>query len=71
MKATVQAMAVFRHSVLADMFLGPGTRLTIRVNALEDKDTIIVGKVLSWLDRCATSPREQMKRIDYGNGLGR
>ena len=30
-EAAIEAMAAFRHSVLAEMPLGPATRLTIRV----------------------------------------
>ena len=58
-EAAVEAMAAFRHSVLAEMPLGPGTRLTIRVKVPEEEHTISVGKVLSWLDGGARSPSEQ------------
>jgi len=54
--------AAFRHSVLAEMPLGPGTRLTIRVKAPEEEHTVTVGKVLSWLEGGATSPSEQLKK---------
>jgi hypothetical protein len=49
-EAAVEAMAAFRRSVLAEMPLGSGTRLTIRVKAPEEEHTITIGKVLSWLD---------------------
>lgn len=61
-EAAVEAMAAFRHSVLADMPLGPGTRLTIRVKAPEETHTVTVKKVLSWLECGAASPVEQMKK---------
>ncbi|HLG96046.1 MAG TPA: hypothetical protein VKX49_07020 [Bryobacteraceae bacterium] len=61
-EAAVEAMAAFRHSILADMPLGAGTRLTIRVKAPEEEHTVTVGKVLSWLEGGAKSPSEQMKK---------
>ena len=61
-EAAVEAMAAFRRSVLAEMPLGPGTRLTIHVKAPEEEHTITIGKVLSWLDSVATSPGEKLKK---------
>jgi hypothetical protein len=61
-EAAVEAMAVFRRSVLAEMPLGPSTLLTIRVKAPEEEHTITIGKVLSWLDGGATSPSEKLKK---------
>ena len=55
-------MATLKHSVLAEMPLGPSTRLTIRVNAPEEEHTISVGKVLSWLEGAGTSPGEQVRK---------
>ena len=61
-EAAIEAMAAFRHSVLAEMPFGPATRLTIRVKAPEEEHTVTVGKVLSWLDGGALSPNEQVKK---------
>ncbi len=61
-EAAVEAMAAFRRSVLAEMPLGSGTRLTIRVKAPEEEHTITIGKVLSWLDGVTTSPSEKLKK---------
>lgn len=61
-EAAVEAMAAFRQSVLADMTLAPGTRLTIRVKTPEEEHTVTVAKVLSWLEGGANSPREQLKK---------
>ena len=61
-EAAVEAMAVFRRSVLAEMPLGPATRLTIRVKAPEEEHTISVAKVLSWLDGVANSPSEKLMK---------
>jgi hypothetical protein len=61
-EAAVEALAAFRHGVLAEMPLAPGTRLTIHVKAPEEEHTVTVAKVLSWLDGVATSPNEKLKR---------
>ena len=61
-EAAVEAIAAFRRSVLAEMPLGPATRLTIRVKAPEEEHTISVAKVLSWLDGVASSPSEKLKK---------
>jgi hypothetical protein len=61
-EAAVQAMAAFKKSVLADMPLAPGTRLTIRVKAPEEEHTVTVAKVLSWLKRGASSPSEKLTK---------
>ena len=61
-EAAVEAMAVFRRSVLAEMPLGPATRLTIRVKAPEEEHTVTIAKVLSWLDGVTTSPSEKLKK---------
>lgn len=61
-EAAVEAMAAFRRGALADVPLGPATRLTIRVKAPEEQHTLTVGKVLSWLDGGAKSPNEKVKK---------
>jgi hypothetical protein len=61
-EAAVEAIAAFRRSVLAEMPLGPATRLTIRVNAPEEEHTVTIAKVLSWLDGVTTSPSEKLKK---------
>ena len=61
-EAAVEAIAAFRRSVLAEMPLGPATRLTIRVTAPEEEHTLTIGKVLSWLDGVASSPSEKLKK---------
>ena len=61
-EAAVEAMAAFRRAAFAETPLGPGTRLTVRVNAPEETHTITVSKVLSWLDGSARSPSEQVKK---------
>jgi hypothetical protein len=43
-EAAVEAIAAFRRSVLAEMPLGPGTRLTISVKAPEEEHMITIGK---------------------------
>jgi hypothetical protein len=61
-EAAVEAIAAFRRGVLAEMPLGPTTRLTIRVKAPEEEHTISVSKVLSWLAGATTSPSEKHKK---------
>ena len=61
-EAAVEAMAAFRRGDFAEVPFGPATRLTIRVKAPEEEHTVTVGKVLSWLDGGAISPREQVKK---------
>lgn len=61
-EAAVEAIAAFKKSVLDQMPLGPGTRLTIRVKAREQEHTVTVAKVLLWLDGIATSPSEKLKK---------
>lgn len=61
-EAAVEAIAAFRRGVLAEMPLGPTTRLTIRVKAPEEEHAISVGKVIFWLDGVATSPSEKLKK---------
>jgi hypothetical protein len=61
-EAAVEAIAAFRRGVLAEMPLGPSTRLTIRVKAPEEEHTVTIAKVLSWLDGVATSPSEKLKK---------
>jgi hypothetical protein len=61
-EAAVEAIAAFRRSVLAEIPLGSATRLTIRVKAPEEEHTVTIGKVLTWLDGVATSPKEKLKK---------
>src|SRR5215467_14107045 len=61
-EAAIEAMAAFRHSVLAELPLGPATRLTIRVKAPEEEHSVTVAKVLTWLEGGARSPAEQAKK---------
>ena len=61
-EAAVEAMTAFKHSVLADKPLPPGTRLTIQVKAPEEQQTVSVRKVLSWLEGVANSPSEKVKK---------
>ena len=61
-EAAVEAMAAFRHGVLADIPLGPATRLTIQVKPPEEAHSITVAKVMSWLDGGARSPNEQARK---------
>jgi hypothetical protein len=61
-EAAVEAMASFMKGVLAEMPMAPATRLTIRVKAPEEEQTVTVAKVLSWLDGVASSPSEKLKK---------
>lgn len=61
-EAAIEAMAAFKQSVLAEVSLAPGTRLTIRVKAPEEEHTVTITKVLSWLDGVTTSPSEKLKK---------
>lgn len=61
-EAAVEAIAAFRRSVLAEMPLGPSTRLTICVVAPEEEHTVTIAKVLSWLDGAAASPSEKLRK---------
>ena len=61
-EAAVEAIAAFRRSVVAEMPLGPGTRLTISVRAPEEEHTVTIAKVLSWLDGATTSPSEKLRK---------
>ena len=45
-EAAVEAMAVSKKGVLAELPLPPGTGFTIRVKAPEEEDTVTVAKVL-------------------------
>jgi len=61
-EAAVEAIVAFRRSVLAEMPLGPATRLTISVMAPEEEHTVTIAKVLSWLDGATASPSEKLKK---------
>ena len=61
-EAAVEAIDAFRRSVVAEMPLGPATRLTIRVKASEEEHTVTIAKVLSWLDGATTSPSQKLKK---------
>ena len=61
-EAAVEAIAAFRRSVLAEMPLGPATRLTICVQVLQEEHTISIGRVLAWLDGVTASPNEKLKK---------
>ena len=61
-EAAVEALAAFRHSGFADTTFGPATRLTIRVKAPEEEQTVTVGKLNSWLGGGARSPNEQVRK---------
>lgn len=61
-EAAVEAMAAFKHSVLAEMPFGPATRFTIRVKSPEEEHTVTVGKVLTWLEGGGKSPSEKVKK---------
>jgi len=64
-EAAVEAIAAFKQSVLADAPLRPGARLTISVKAPEERHTITVSKVLSWLEGVASSPSEKIKKTRF------
>ena len=74
-EAALEAIAAFRRSVLAEMPLGPATRLTISEMAPEEEHTVTIAKVLSWLDGAATSPSEKLRKparhFQSGVALGR
>jgi hypothetical protein len=61
-EAAIEAMAAFRRGDFAEMTFAAGTQLRIRVRAPEEEHTVSVGKVLSWLEGGARSPREQVKK---------
>jgi hypothetical protein len=61
-EAAVLAMAEFRRHGFADATLGPATTLTVRVKAPEAAHVVSIGKVQAWLERVATSPREQVEK---------
>jgi hypothetical protein len=61
-EAAVEAIAAFRRSVLAEMPLGPATRLTISVVAPEEEHTVTIAKVLSRLDGAAANPSEKLRK---------
>jgi hypothetical protein len=61
-EAAVEGIAAFRRSVLAEMPLGPATRLTISVMPPEEEHTVTIAKVLSWLDGTAASPSEKLRK---------
>ena len=58
----MEAIAVFRRSVLVEMPLGPATRLRIRVKAPEEEQTVTIAKLLSWLDGVRNEPNEKLKK---------
>jgi hypothetical protein len=61
-EAAVEAMAAFRSCGFADVTLGSGTQLKIRVRAPEEEHAVRVGKVLAWLEGGARSPNEHVKK---------
>jgi hypothetical protein len=61
-EAAIEAMAAFRRGAFAEMTFGAARQLKIRVRAPEEEHTVTVGKVMSWLDGGAKSPREQIKK---------
>jgi hypothetical protein len=61
-EAAIEAMAAFRRGVFAEMTFGSATQLKIRVRAPEEEHTVTVGKVMSWLDGGAKSPKKQMMK---------
>jgi len=61
-EAAIEAMGAFRRGTFAEMTFGAGTQLRIRVRAPEEEHTVTVGKVLSWLEGGARSPRELVKK---------
>jgi hypothetical protein len=61
-EAAVAAMAEFRKHGFTDTTFGPATTLNVRVKAPEAAHVVSIGKVKAWLDRVATSPREQVEK---------
>jgi hypothetical protein len=69
-EAAVEAMGAFKQSVLTEMMLTPGTRVTIPAKMPEAAHTVTFAKVLSWLEGSATSPRKQVKKNRLRERLG-
>jgi hypothetical protein len=55
-------MAEFQRGGFADTTFGPATTLNVRVKAPEASHVVSIGRVKAWLDRVATSPREQVEK---------
>jgi hypothetical protein len=61
-EAAVVAMAEFRKRGFAEATFGSATQLQVRVKAPEAAHVVSIGKVKAWVDRVATSPREQVEK---------
>ena len=61
-EAAIEAMAAFRRGAFAEMTFGAARQLKIRVRAPEEEHTVTVGKVMSWQDGGAKSPKKQMMK---------
>jgi len=61
-EAAVVAMAEFRKRGFAEATFGSATQLQVRVKAPEAAHVVSIEKVKAWLDRVATSPREQVEK---------
>jgi hypothetical protein len=58
-EAAALALAEFEKCGFAMMIAGPGTRLTVDVEAPTTTQVLTVAKLQSWLDTNGKTPREQ------------
>jgi hypothetical protein len=62
-EAAALALAEFEKSGFAIMITGPGTRLTVEVEAPTTTHILTVAKLQSWLDTNGKTQREQAAKV--------
>src|SRR5215471_7409163 len=70
-EAAALALAEFEKCGFAMMIAGPGTRLTVAVEAPTTAHVLTVAKLQSWLDTNGKTPREQAVKVTLRQLLGR
>ena|ERR1041385_2254822 len=70
-EAAALALAEFKRCGFAMAIAGPGTRLTVAVEAPATMHELSVARLQAWLDASGKTPREQATKVTLRQLLGR
>src|ERR1700750_2498378 len=70
-EAAALALTEFKRCGFAMAMAGPGTRLTVTVEAPATTHELSVGRLLAWLDASGKTPREQAVKVTLRQLLSR
>jgi len=69
-EAAALGLAEFKRSGFAMAMAGPGTRLTVTVEAPSTAHELTVSRLQAWLDSSGKTPREQAVKVRLRQALG-